>query len=640
MADIPFVTVADSIPAAFALLPRLDNAAADTALVEILPELRGRAQATAFDLLVRRGDAARLAPVLGRFDALDESLQTLIVSRARGLFAAVRTAIGSSKVEQRTGAIEVIVRSDTSELAYLLADALRVQCPRTRALAAEGLHRMADQWLLGSGADVLSADAGRTSHAGFLAQALQAGIMTWEIHHQPKVLEAAVWMAGHLMPAIRLKLDDPKTKIGHMLNEILTVASSPRLAGFAVRALAVPVLRAAAARAIGDARDITFIRAVLSHGWLLADDEIRRGCRWIRASRWLHQGMEEFLGFDRREAAAALQLLDAAGGSHEARIERCRELLDAGDHDLRTAVLWRLFADPSEAASDLLTTIAGRSSDELARLAMREVKRRRPDSAPPTRAVDLDDDTVPGSAARKAFDELWQRFDRSSPPDRASLVERIGGDLFKLLRARLSGSAPADRARAVRVARAVGVVKELQEHIFGLAHDPDSVVRSAAISALADLPGPTSVRILRAAVDDADPRVQADAIEALDRLDTEERIPVTQPKLESPHNRVRANAVKSLLRVELEQAGEVLLDMLEDHSRAQRLSALWVVRRLELGAVLHRIAEMSDSDPDERVKARAARVMHELLQRTTPEQGVAGGLAVAAANGRMPGGGS
>ena len=89
-------------------------------------------------------------------------------------------------------------------------------------------------------------------------------------------------------------------------------------------------------------------------------------------------------------------------------------------------------------------------------------------------------------------------------------------------------------------------------------------MRSLAVGLLADLPGPTSQRILRIAVQDADPRVQANAIEALDKLDLEERIPATTAHLDSPHARVRANAVKSLLRVELEKAGEVLLDMLED----------------------------------------------------------------------------
>ena len=125
---------------------------------------------------------------------------------------------------------------------------------------------------------------------------------------------------------------------------------------------------------------------------------------------------------------------------------------------------------------------------------------------------------------------------------------------------------------------------------------------------LADLPGPTTHRILYAAVNDPDERVQANAVEALDRLDMEDRIPHTVPKLESPNGRVRASAVKSLLRAELPQAGEALLDMLEDSSPAHRLSALWVIEGLGSQAVLPRVVDMGRDDPDERVRKRARHV--------------------------------
>ena len=141
---------------------------------------------------------------------------------------------------------------------------------------------------------------------------------------------------------------------------------------------------------------------------------------------------------------------------------------------------------------------------------------------------------------------------------------------------------------------------------------------------LAKLPGPTTSRILRAAADDQDERVQANAIEALEVLDSEDRRRCTEPKLESPNSRVRANAVKSLLRAELHQAGEILLDMLEDSSPAHRLSALWVVERLELRAVAGRLLDISQNDPDQRVKRRAARVSRGLAGEKGNHGGAAG----------------
>jgi hypothetical protein len=53
--------------------------------------------------------------------------------------------------------------------------------------------------------------------------------------------------------------------------------------------------------------------------------------------------------------------------------------------------------------------------------------------------------------------------------------------------------------------------------------------------------------------------------------------------------------------------------MLDDPARAHRLSALWVIERLRLRTLLHRILELSRSDPDERVRQRAQRVFRDLL---------------------------
>ena len=182
-----------------------------------------------------------------------------------------------------------------------------------------------------------------------------------------------------------------------------------------------------------------------------------------------------------------------------------------------------------------------------------------------------------------------------------------------LVRGKLASASPPDRARALRLVRQIGYVREVEEQIYRLAHDPDPMVRSAAIGCLQQLPGVTTNRILRGALGDSDARVQADAVEALDTLDVQDRVALTRPKLESMNNRVRANAVKSLLRTELQQAGETLLDMLDHTSRSHRLSALWVVSRLGLGGVVHRIETMSQSDPDEQVRRRAARVLEELV---------------------------
>jgi HEAT repeat protein len=166
--------------------------------------------------------------------------------------------------------------------------------------------------------------------------------------------------------------------------------------------------------------------------------------------------------------------------------------------------------------------------------------------------------------------------------------------------------------RALRVVRALRMVERMRESIHRLANDQNTIVRSLAVSLLGSLPDPTTVRVLRTAINDPDERVQANAIESLDRLGVSERIPLTAPKLESRHGRVRANAVRSLLRAERHEAGETLLAMLEDTSRGQRLSALWVVDCLRLRVVRDRVHAISRGDLDEQVRKRAGRVLASL----------------------------
>jgi hypothetical protein len=308
-------------------------------------------------------------------------------------------------------------------------------------------------------------------------------------------------------------------------------------------------------------------------------------------------------------------MIEATGGPHEGKVELYHELLGVGDDDLRRAVVWQLVADRSEAATDLLAMVAGRRSDDLARIADCELRRRRPGGGTEPAGSDTRADAAVDPPARRAFERLWEGYSEDSPPAGLELPHAIrvdGSEFLILVRAKLASARPVDRTRALCIARDLDLLVELQEQVYRLAHDPDPVVRSLAVGLLADLPGPTSQRILRIAVQDADPRVQANAIEALDKLDLEERIPATTAHLDSPHARVRANAVKSLLRVELEKAGEVLLDMLEDSSRAHRLSALWVVGRLQLRAVLRRVNDLSRNDSDERVRRRAGRIVHDL----------------------------
>jgi hypothetical protein len=515
-------------------------------------------------------------------------------------------AIASKSLEKRLCAIEMIVRGEAGRLAYLLAEAMRSRCPRTRERAAEGLHsmtaRLMDRLTAGPLVDeIVELDV----RAGCLAEALGTAVRFWELHFQPKVIEAALWLGDRTEPAILSKLQEPRTKLAHMLNDLLDRTTDTRLAPFVLRALSVPHLRHAASRAIGRGRDEAFLRAILMESWLLADPSIEQGCRWIRDGRWLRQAVEVVLSLDDSAVAGAVNLLAAIGGPPERKIELFRELIGAGHAEVRSAVVWRLIRDESEAANELLAVVASRPGDSVARMAERELRRRRGMGQPAPVS------SAHQATAQGAFNEYWNSFDDLDSPVRgqaSDAVRRRCPDLGIVLRTKLTSPEPLDRARGLRITSSLGVQGELEEWVQRMASDPDPTVRSVAVGMLADLPGTATERLLRTAVNDPDSRVSANAIEALDRLDVDSRVKCTEPKLEASDNRVRANAVKSLLRAEVRRAGETLIGMLEDPSPTHRLSALWVIERLRSGAVLDRVRDMSRDDPDERVRERAGRL--------------------------------
>lgn len=184
-----------------------------------------------------------------------------------------------------------------------------------------------------------------------------------------------------------------------------------------------------------------------------------------------------------------------------------------------------------------------------------------------------------------------------------------GVNLKAELRRRILSGSPTDQVRAISMAGQTGLIDAYRTEIYGLAHAPDVLVRAAAVSVLSLLPGPTTERMLAAALVDTDGRVQANAVEAIDAVGGEECVELLRPKLDAENNRVRANAIHSLLRYQVREAAEGLLRMLTDSSRASRLSALWVADQLALGSLLPRLQTMARTDPDPQIRSRAAELV-------------------------------
>ncbi|MBI1825819.1 MAG: HEAT repeat domain-containing protein [Planctomycetes bacterium] len=633
------------IPVALRLLVEEKNLAADAAIIEALPSMNASAQGAALDVLVKRAQPAALAAVVAGFSSFDAPLRQKIAERLKALHHGVRMAIASSGLETRLAAIEAIRESQDAGCAYLLSDAIKGRCPKTREMAALTLHEMTARHVDRISAGVRNpapnshgTATNEASTADSLAEALSKAIQSWELHFQPLALEASLWLGDRTEAALTKKLSESHTKIVHAINDLFATKIDWRLAGAMLRALAHPAIRSSASKALARANDPALLAAICEDAWLLCDAEIVHSCRWIQDARSSQEWCTILARLPEAHAARAVRFIDAAGGSPQRRIDVLRAVLDAERPAVRREVLWRLCEEQSEAADSVLRCVAGRMGDDLAELALRELNRRALRANAPSASMMVPPTTIGAesqTAAVHAKSHQAVEDDHNgsqAPPDEIeylflqyetlSLDERRRGgaalrgstpNLIDRLRDKIRSSQSMDRVKALQIASFAGVERELDVEIFAAVHDREAAVRSAAVTLLAAIGGATANRLVRAALNDPDGRVQANAVEVVDKLGTPNQASVLAEKLESPHSRVRANAVKALLRTDLRTAGGALLGMLKHPEQTHRLSALWVVERLDLRSVFGCIEELSVADPNPRVRMRASRVMRRIL---------------------------
>lgn len=595
-------------PRVLDILKTESNSAADAAIAEALTHVEDHLREPLFRLLLQRGHTPSLSTIIGKYHEAHDNFKRCIHENLNELSAAIRAAIDSSKFTHRAGAIELIVQSNESSLIPLLADALRSKCPRTNALAATALHIFAAHVIQQSQQVSNDEQAANVKELeNHTISALKRAMRIWDKHTQPKALEAAMWLAHRLSGAFQTKLRDPRSKISDAIKEILEHTTDPKLAGFTMHALAMPSVRSIAAKTIAEATDLTFIQALIQHGDLSENREIRQGCQWIRNCGWIHRSTDYLLKLKPADAKKAVQWLSAIGGASQ-KFSVLHDLTTLDDQTWPRAVFAYLKTDQSPEATELLTQLAFRGSPSIANNCTQELKRR-------YGAAGFSVTRATSSNRSDPFDLYMQRYDQLSDDERKSLVAVMKNnidDVFVNLRTTLATAQPLQRICAVQLIHPLGLVEQLSEQIYRLCHDLDPLVRCLAIKLLIHLPNTTTQRLLRSATADPNPRVQATAIEVMDQLEDPQRDQYVQPLLASPDNRVRANAILSMLRLGKRQAGDALIHMLEHDSRAHRLSGLWVIENLQMNALSHRVDHMMQTDPDSRIRLRAKAIREQL----------------------------
>jgi len=599
---------ADYSVLALPLLADTPNRAMDAALVEAVVQTTGPAQVDLLDVLLKRRHAPDVARLVARFGTGNVRLDQLLAARAAALESGARITIRSETAAHRLATIALIDAADDPTLAYLLAEAIGQPDKATQTAAGDALYAMTARLVerCRTGA-ATSAPEALQKQVKQIAAALGQAMQRWELHTHRPCRTATLWLGLHVRDAIARKLEQPRNQLERPLLRSLEGTHDPKLAAFALSALSIPALRTAAVRTITTARDVDFLTALVRNAHLLRDEQIDRGCRWLKRVDWLERATDRLGDRDEAMQAGVVRLLAACGGAADDKLRLYRRLLNVGTLAVRHATLRAAARDLSSKARSVLTSLALRTDDELATTARELLARlRKP----------LAGDQHPDKASTSAL--LNRYFSGDVPLSALDVVEvrkalqREPGGPLAALRARMSSSDPLQRARAIHLARVASLLQEMSRQIYALVHDPEPVVRTVAVAMLSRLPGPTSARLARAAIDDTDDRVRASAVETMDELDLPNRASCIEPLLGARDQRLRANAVKSMLTLESIRAGETLLDMLANPSAAQRISGLWVIDRLGLRSATPTVQSLAAHDLDAGVRRRAVAVLQHL----------------------------
>jgi len=617
------------------ILRASDNPAADNALVDALGRVSPQDRQPLLEALLSRKNEDGLVGLVEQFHRLDEKLQGMILDYSPLLFPVLKRCVKHPNKQTRLNTIELVHRIGNCRLAYLLSSALHDSRAGVRQRAAEVLRLLGDRYFhqekvtlevlakeYTSTVEQLSVQsyslARLAEERSYLLSAVGEALTNYEVHYRPETAELGMWFAHHIDDRLWRAVSNGQTRCGQAVQNLLRSHKDPRIVPFLYEALICRDLRSAALQAVSGQRDDVVMIEFVRWAFLLADTRIRRALSGIHQLAWLERGAHPLLRLSPELYPRVVDLVLATNLPLEQKVGIFRDLLLRGPPEGRQEALWGLVAIDDEMSTQILRIVIQWDDPDLAGIALREVLRRHPEDLSSVMAEQVTSDSTAiremasQHVSEYGFEQYWRNYDVLDEGDR----HRIGSALLKTdpdfvvqIRRKLTASSAKDRLRALQIINVLEIAADLKQEIYRITHDSDGFVRSAAMTALGQLPGPTSERLLLDALTDPDDRVQANSIESLERLHAVNRMAQIRERLYSDDNRVKAHAVKAAIRFQAKEAMSILAEMLEHPEPAHRASGLWVVESLELMSLSAQIIRMARNDPDPQVRRRALRAI-------------------------------
>jgi HEAT repeat protein len=625
------------------------NEAADEVLLGALRAGNEAEKALALNALFRRGTLKALGGVVEQYSDLPSPLQAVVLGNVKQLHAALRETSKSSQQKVVLAAIRLIAAGKQGKLTYILAEELhgtddfiaKNACDAVVDLARWAASLTKKLQTIQGEAEDKKDEAWRDPHEIYellmsqrpeIEYAVARAIDVHRGKYAAELLRAALLLADWPGSKTLAILTTPKHGgQSAMVRRLQQAPDSEHVDAFLLAA-AQGGLRSHFGTVFSHITDPPVLDALLRRTYWLKDGQLQMCMHQVARGVWWDDGElgRDLLRRDDEDASRIGEWISVSGMHdvmQDERLEKLRQHLP-NYFPGRLRLLRLAMRRPKGASLTLLKSFLSDPDERLARLAVREIVRRRP--------VDFENmlikltTTAPESVRRVisravgqvGFDNFWERWDRLDGDTRKAAgraMLKVLSDGLKRLERKIRSGPVEQRIKAISIAQELQVADSLEQVLKQACADPNPKLRSKAVSVLSEISGTPPEVLLEKVLNDVDPRVRANAIEVLEAKHRVEYVPLLAQRARSRHSRERANAIKARASMRVAAAAPQLIQMMQDERAEHRISGLWALREIGVWNMVNEVGKLAKDDPNLRVRRYAMTVLRsvaEMIQKT------------------------
>ncbi|HVA46506.1 MAG TPA: HEAT repeat domain-containing protein [Pirellulales bacterium] len=512
----------------FDLLARTENEAATGLLLHALESPDRHVSEAALRTLLKRHSLAGHQQLLRRLHALDPHWREILHEYRGTMSHALRDALVSSDGQSCANSCQAILWFHEYDLMPALINVLENESNPNAPLAAETALKLAELFYddLAGTHNFRPRQDPRTLR-GHLVSTLEASVMRYARHRRNEPVEAFLMLCERDNATLKQLLFDPLHASYRPVIETLTHGTRPGVLRLLLSSIDDPQAPSAALTAIAHRRDAPFVKALLRKIGSEPSATAKRNLARIEHFAWLRPNEALLDELDDAAQHSVVELVMASGMNRLEAFDIIAHLMAAGTVGGRRAAVAALAQfHGSEANNVALKALA--DDDPQVQSAVLSQLRERGIPGAVSLLVELAESSEPSvrQAARQslsefsfarylaAFDMLEDQVRRST----GMLVRKVDPDAVPQLIEEMQALSRRRRIRALQVAEAMQVVKQLEAAVIARIEDEDHLVRLEAARALGQCDSANACLALRTAERDTSLTVREAATDSLEKL--------------------------------------------------------------------------------------------------------------------------